>query len=45
MWMTGRAVSACSYLEEKARSWFNRSVTLNPDLGDHWAGGSSGTCT
>lgn len=22
---------------EKARSWFNRSVTLNPDIGDHWA--------
>ncbi|KXZ45962.1 hypothetical protein GPECTOR_49g546 [Gonium pectorale] len=22
---------------EKARSWFNRAVTLNPDLGDHWA--------
>ncbi|GLC38459.1 hypothetical protein PLESTB_001727900 [Pleodorina starrii] len=22
---------------EKARSWFNRAVTLNPDIGDHWA--------
>ncbi|KAG2447955.1 hypothetical protein HYH02_006984 [Chlamydomonas schloesseri] len=22
---------------EKARSWFNRAVTLNPDVGDHWA--------
>jgi pre-mRNA-processing factor 6 len=22
---------------DKARSWFNRAVTLNPDLGDHWA--------
>ena len=22
---------------DKARSWFNRSVTLNPDIGDHWA--------
>ena len=26
-----------SFKVEKARSWFNRSVTLNPDLGDHWA--------
>ena len=22
---------------EKARSWFNRTVTLEPDLGDAWA--------
>ncbi|GFR44314.1 hypothetical protein Agub_g5438 [Astrephomene gubernaculifera] len=22
---------------DKARSWFNRAVTLNPDIGDHWA--------
>ncbi|KAG2489786.1 hypothetical protein HYH03_011736 [Edaphochlamys debaryana] len=22
---------------EKARSWFNRAVTLSPDIGDHWA--------
>ncbi|GIL57404.1 hypothetical protein Vafri_12583 [Volvox africanus] len=22
---------------EKARSWFNRAVTLNPDIGDNWA--------
>ena len=21
----------------QARSWFNRAVTLNPDIGDHWA--------
>eukprot|EP00959_Pyramimonas_sp_CCMP1952_P115381 2411807-Pyramimonas_sp.AAC.2 len=22
---------------EKARNWFNRAVTLNPDIGDFWA--------
>ena len=22
---------------DKARSWFNRAVTLDPDIGDHWA--------
>ena len=22
---------------DKARSWFNRSVTIEPDIGDHWA--------
>ena len=22
---------------DKARSWFNRAVTLNPDVGDFWA--------
>ena len=22
---------------DKARSWFNRAVTLNPELGDFWA--------
>lgn len=22
---------------DKARNWFNRSVTLDPDVGDHWA--------
>lgn len=22
---------------DKARSWFNRAVTLNPDIGDFWA--------
>ena len=22
---------------DKARGWFNRAVTLNPDVGDHWA--------
>ncbi len=22
---------------DKARSWFNRAVTLDPDMGDHWA--------
>jgi hypothetical protein len=25
------------YQVEKARNWFNRSVTLNPDIGDFWA--------
>jgi hypothetical protein len=22
---------------EKARNWFNRAITLNPDIGDFWA--------
>lgn len=22
---------------DKARTWFNRAVMLNPDIGDHWA--------
>ena len=22
---------------DKARSWFNRACTLDPDIGDHWA--------
>ena len=22
---------------DKARSWFNRSCTIDPDIGDHWA--------
>lgn len=22
---------------DKARNWFNRAVTLDPDVGDHWA--------
>jgi pre-mRNA-processing factor 6 len=22
---------------EKARTWFNRAITLNPDIGDFWA--------
>lgn len=34
------AVAALFWLDrkvDKARSWFNRAVTLNPDVGDFWA--------
>ena len=34
------AVASLFWLDrktDKARSWFNRAVTLDPDIGDHWA--------